>query len=163
MRVRKPSTRQSGVRIQQPTAGSKRGGKRESFSTGGTRELSSLMRDVGSTGTGSRWMRRCGICAVGRGKTGPHPTDRGKSGVKRRFLTEGHGVPLALTSEGAHRRWRSAMGRRFRGIYPAAYQTPRLSVQSSHTWEVWLLFVSRRLVTGFWPLGGNVSPAFSLR
>jgi hypothetical protein len=66
-------------------------------------------------------------------------------------------------SMGTNWRWRSAMGHRFRGIYPAAYQTRRLSIQSSHTWEVWLLFVSRRLVTGFWSLGGNVSPAFSLR
>jgi putative transposase len=36
-------------------------------------------------------------------KTGPNPTDRGKSGVKRSLLTEGHGVPIGLTIEGAHR------------------------------------------------------------
>jgi putative transposase len=36
-------------------------------------------------------------------KTGPHPTDRGKSGVKRSLLTEGHGVPIGLTIAGANR------------------------------------------------------------
>ena len=36
-------------------------------------------------------------------KTGPNPTDRGKSGVKRRLLTEGHGLPIGLVIEGAHR------------------------------------------------------------
>jgi putative transposase len=36
-------------------------------------------------------------------KTGPNPTDRGKSGVKRSVLTEGHGVPIGLTIEGANR------------------------------------------------------------
>ena len=37
------------------------------------------------------------------GKTGPNPTDRGKSGVKRSLLTEGHGVPIGLTIAGANR------------------------------------------------------------
>ena len=36
-------------------------------------------------------------------KTGPTPTDRGKSGVKRRLLTEGQGVPIGLVAEGAQR------------------------------------------------------------
>jgi putative transposase len=36
-------------------------------------------------------------------KTGPNPPDRGKSGVKRRLLTEGQGVPIGLVVEGAHR------------------------------------------------------------
>ncbi len=40
---------------------------------------------------------------LGGEKTGPNPTDRGKSGVKRSLLTEGHGVPIGLTSEGANR------------------------------------------------------------
>src|SRR5713226_142422 len=40
---------------------------------------------------------------LGGGKTGPNPTDRGKSGVKRSVLTEGHGVPIGLTIEGANR------------------------------------------------------------
>ena len=35
--------------------------------------------------------------------TGPNPTDRGKSGVKRSLLTEGHGVPIGLAVEGANR------------------------------------------------------------
>lgn len=36
-------------------------------------------------------------------KSGPNPTDRGKAGVKRSLLTEGHGVPLGLTVAGANR------------------------------------------------------------
>ena len=37
------------------------------------------------------------------GKTGPNPTDRGKSGVKRSVLTEAQGVPVGLAVDGAHR------------------------------------------------------------
>jgi putative transposase len=40
---------------------------------------------------------------LGGEKTGPNPTDRGKSGVKRSLLTEGHGVPIGLVVEGANR------------------------------------------------------------
>lgn len=37
------------------------------------------------------------------GKTGPNPTDRGKSGVKRSVLTEAQGVPVGLAVDGANR------------------------------------------------------------
>ena len=37
------------------------------------------------------------------GKTGPNPTDRGKSGVKRSVLTEASGVPVGLAVDGANR------------------------------------------------------------
>jgi putative transposase len=40
---------------------------------------------------------------LGGKKTGPNPTDRGKSGVKRSVLTEGHGVPIGMVIEGANR------------------------------------------------------------
>ena len=40
---------------------------------------------------------------LGGEETGPNPTDRAKRGVKRSLLTEGHGVPLGLTVEGAQR------------------------------------------------------------
>jgi len=36
-------------------------------------------------------------------KTGRNPTDRGKQGVKRSLLTEGHGVPVGLAVDGANR------------------------------------------------------------
>ncbi len=36
-------------------------------------------------------------------KSGANPTDRGKRGVKRSLLTEGHGVPIGLAVEGANR------------------------------------------------------------
>ena len=37
------------------------------------------------------------------GETGPNPTDRGKSGVKRSLLTEAQGIPVGLAVDGAHR------------------------------------------------------------
>jgi len=40
---------------------------------------------------------------LGGEKTGPNPTDRGKSGVKRSVLTEGHGVPIGVAVYGANR------------------------------------------------------------
>lgn len=40
---------------------------------------------------------------LGGEKTGPNPTDRGKRGVKRSMLTEGHGVPIGVVVEGANR------------------------------------------------------------
>lgn len=36
-------------------------------------------------------------------KTGSNPTDRGKQGVKRSLLTDGHGVPLGVVIDGANR------------------------------------------------------------
>jgi transposase len=40
---------------------------------------------------------------LGGGKTGRNPTDRGKLGVKRSLLTDGHGVPIGLVVAGANR------------------------------------------------------------
>jgi putative transposase len=40
---------------------------------------------------------------LGGESTGRNPPDRGKSGVKRRLLTEGQGVPIGLEVEGANR------------------------------------------------------------
>lgn len=40
---------------------------------------------------------------LGGKKTGPNPTDRGKDGVKRSLVTDGHGVPLGLAIAGANR------------------------------------------------------------
>ena len=39
----------------------------------------------------------------GKGATGPNPTDRAKSGVKRSMLTDGAGIPLAIVVDGANR------------------------------------------------------------
>jgi transposase len=52
------------------------------------------------------WLSMNGVMTkapLGGEKTGPNPTDRGKSGVKRSVLTEGHGVPIGLAVEGANR------------------------------------------------------------
>ncbi len=40
---------------------------------------------------------------LGGEETGPNPTDRGKSGVKRSLLNEGHGVPMGLAVAGTNR------------------------------------------------------------
>lgn len=40
---------------------------------------------------------------LGRGASGPNPTDRGKMGVKRSMLTDGEGIPLAIAVDGANR------------------------------------------------------------
>src|SRR4051812_33902007 len=40
---------------------------------------------------------------AGLEKTGRNPTDRGKRGVKRLVLTDGRGVPLGATIDGANR------------------------------------------------------------
>ncbi|GHO76541.1 hypothetical protein KSD_43120 [Ktedonobacter sp. SOSP1-85] len=39
----------------------------------------------------------------GKAATGANPTDRGKSGTKCSFLTDGAGMPLALVVDGANR------------------------------------------------------------
>jgi len=52
------------------------------------------------------WLSMDGVMTkapLGGEKTGPNPTDRGKSGVKRSVLTEGHGVPISVAIEGAQR------------------------------------------------------------
>lgn len=36
-------------------------------------------------------------------KTGPNPTDRGKSGTKRSLVTDGGGIPIGLSVDGANR------------------------------------------------------------
>jgi putative transposase len=40
---------------------------------------------------------------LGGGKVGKNPTDRGKLGTKRSVLTDGHGLPLGVAVDGAHR------------------------------------------------------------
>src|SRR3954453_21949344 len=44
-----------------------------------------------------------GKAPLGGEKNRPHPTDRGKRGVKRSLLTDGRGIPLGVVIEGANR------------------------------------------------------------
>ena len=58
------------------------------------------------TGIDWAWLSMDGALTkapLGGEQTGPNPTDRAKSGVKRSLLTEGHGVPLGVAVEGAQR------------------------------------------------------------
>ena len=59
-----------------------------------------------SKGLDWSWLRMDGAMTkapLGGGETGPNPTDRGRSGVKRSVLTEAKGVPVGLAVAGAHR------------------------------------------------------------
>ena len=58
-------------------------------------------RDLPVTSTADR------VVARHRDLTGPNPTDRAKSGVKRHILTDGRGVPLAaeITGANVHDKW----------------------------------------------------------
>ncbi len=56
-----------------------------------------------SNGSGKVWTARPPRLPWAGKKTGPNPTDRGKSGVKRSLLTDGRGVPLGLAVDGANR------------------------------------------------------------
>ena len=53
-----------------------------------------------------RWLSMDGAMTkapFGGAATGPNPTDRGKKGTKRSQLSEGHGLPVAVTTAGANR------------------------------------------------------------
>jgi putative transposase len=63
---------------------------------------------VYDTQTGVRWAWQAmdgtmTKAPLGGERTGPNPTDRGKSGVKRSLLTDGRGVPLAVVAAPANR------------------------------------------------------------
>lgn len=52
-----------------------------------------------------KWQAADGVMTkapLGGGKTGPNPTDRGKSGTKRSLLVDEHGVPIGLVVSGAN-------------------------------------------------------------
>lgn len=60
--------------------------------------------------------------ALGGEKTGPNPTDRGKSGTKRNLLVDARGVPLAIVVSGANTPINRCWGR------------PSPSPRSNHPW-----------------------------
>lgn len=55
------------------------------------------------TGVGWHSMARCKKRRWAGEKSGPNPTDRGKSGVKRSLLTEAGGIPVGIVVDGANR------------------------------------------------------------
>ena len=61
-----------------------------------------MMPPRASSGPGSLRTRRCTKRRWAGKKTGPNPTDRAKSGTKRHILTDGGGVPIAITITGAN-------------------------------------------------------------
>jgi putative transposase len=70
------------------------------------RWTSGLVADDAVTGSNWAWLARAGAMTNaprGGNTVGPKPTERGKSGAKRRVLTEGGGGPIGLAVEGAKR------------------------------------------------------------
>ena len=61
------------------------------------------MPSVVVIGPGWRWPARSPKPPLGGNKVGNPPTDRGKSGPKRRRLTDGRGGPIGLAVDGANR------------------------------------------------------------
>jgi putative transposase len=67
---------------------------------------SALLVYDAKTGVNWAWQAMDGTITkapLGGERTGPNPTDRGKSGVKRSLLTDGRGVPLAVIAAPANR------------------------------------------------------------
>lgn len=74
------------------------------------------------------------------GETGPNPTDRSKSGVKRSALTEGHGVPIGVAIEGANRHDRKLVRPTIEGIVierpePTAEQPQGMCLDKGYGYE----------------------------
>jgi len=57
--------------------------------------------------------------------TGPNPTDRGKLGTKRHVLTDGAGVPLAVTLTGANVHDKHMVGKTLDAVAMRAPRGPR--------------------------------------
>ena len=53
---------------------------------------------------------------LGGDGTGANPTDRGKKGTKRSILTEGKGMPLSVTVDGANRHDKKLVKKTFDAI-----------------------------------------------
>jgi putative transposase len=54
--------------------------------------------------------------SLGGAGTGANPTDRGKKGTKRSILTDGSGIPLSLTVDGANRHDKKLVKKTFDAI-----------------------------------------------
>ena len=61
-----------------------------------------MMRWSGSSGAGKPWTVQCTRHRWVGEKTGPNPTDRGKTGTKESILVDGRGVPLGAVVAGAN-------------------------------------------------------------
>jgi transposase len=76
-------------------------------SSGSVEADSSCPADTSPSGKPDRLVASCGRfvfrpCSARRKKTGPNPTDRGKSGSKHHLASDGNGIPLATTLTGAN-------------------------------------------------------------
>jgi transposase len=76
-------------------------------SSGSLEADSSCFADASPPGKPDRLVAGCGrfilrSCRARRKKTGPNPTDRGKSGSKHHLASDGNGIPLATTLTGAN-------------------------------------------------------------
>jgi putative transposase len=62
-----------------------------------------MIKRLGLTGNGNRWMVLLQRHLLGEKGTGPNPTDRAKCGTKRSVLVDGKGVPLGVVVSGANK------------------------------------------------------------
>src|SRR5487761_50852 len=84
------------------TTDSKNGGMQRCFRTCGRKDSWNTMQRKGSIGNGRLWTALSRKLHSGEKSTGPNPTDRAKSGVKRSLHVEGEGVPIGVAVSGAN-------------------------------------------------------------
>ncbi|NNN34413.1 IS5 family transposase [Streptomyces sp. S3(2020)] len=75
--------------------------QRDHHSGGGPPGRVERRRRVELVEGGDRWLARQG--PQRRPKTGPSPVDRARTGSKHHLITEGHGIPLAISLTGGNR------------------------------------------------------------
>ena len=95
--------RRRSARLPRRTGVFRSGWQRACSRRSGARGCWPTTRCGASTGPGWHWTGRWARRRWVGGKTGRNPTDRGKRGVKRLVLTDGRGVPLGATIDGANR------------------------------------------------------------
>ncbi|MFK4071576.1 IS5 family transposase [Streptomyces sp. NPDC029674] len=76
-------------------------GRRLGPATRRAAEEAAVDRPVGLVAGGDRFLARAGRSA--RPKSGPSPVDRARPGSKHHVLTDGQGIPLAVSLTGGHR------------------------------------------------------------
>lgn len=86
---------------------------------------------------------------LGGEKTGPNPTDRAKSGVKRSLMTDGRGVPLAIAVEGANCHDKKMVNSTLRSLVcerptPACFRAQHLCMDKGYDYPDTRALVSNR-------------------
>jgi putative transposase len=100
-----------------------------------------LVADDGHKGIAWKWLSADGCMTkapLGGEKSGPHPTDRAKRGVKRSLLTDARGVPLGLEVAGANRNDMKLLPATLRQVpieYPHLRSAPNLCLDKGYDFD----------------------------